>query len=307
MPEYGLGLRRLVLDQLLVTRALSERSVRLLEHRRVCDLSYVDGQWQVSTSEGERFCAPLLVAADGYRSTVRRSLGWQAPAVGRRYGVVGHLRIDRAQAEALGSDIHVVMRQGLEAYCAPAGGNDLLVAFLGERPLMRSLAGDAARGYRRWIETDPILSTLLSKGVLSSTVTVCGPFPAQATRVFGEGVILIGDAAGFLDPISGEGLARSLRGARLAAHVAGRALSHGSVSAGSLAPYARGLARLTRDGQWLTRLALLVCGSEHLKSLAIRGLQRDPNLLARLLGVSAGAWGFGALSLRDWIALFAGV
>jgi flavin-dependent dehydrogenase len=56
-------------------------------------------------------------------------------------------------------------------------------------------------------------------------------------RVAGDGYLLVGDAAGFLDPFTGDGIYHALRGAQLAAPVASAALRAGDLTAGALAPY----------------------------------------------------------------------
>jgi flavin-dependent dehydrogenase len=60
----------------------------------------------------------------------------------------------------------------------------------------------------------------------------------RARRVAGGGYLLIGDAASFLDPFTGDGIYEALRGATLAAPVISRALEEGDCSAAALAPYA---------------------------------------------------------------------
>lgn len=302
----GLAVRRLRLDALLVERARSEATVCLIEGQRVVALQRCGDLWQARSDHAQVFTAPLLVGADGYRSVVRRLLGWQGRSTGSRYGVVGHFRLPRARA-AFQGDINVMLRPGLESYAAPVGEGEMLVALLGGRALMRGLAGDLRGGYLRSVRADPVLARWLRNAEPEAQVSACGPFPALASRVHGQGALLIGDAAGFVDPITGEGLARSLCGARLAATVAERALRSGRLDAVTLAPYARRLAAQTRDGERLTRLALLLCSSQQLSRLAMRGMQRDPRLLPRLLGIGAGAWGFEALSRRDWLAFLAGI
>jgi 2-polyprenyl-6-methoxyphenol hydroxylase-like FAD-dependent oxidoreductase len=59
----------------------------------------------------------------------------------------------------------------------------------------------------------------------------------RARRPTGDGFLLVGDAAAFLDPFTGDGVYEALRGARLAAPVASRALRAGDVSARALEPY----------------------------------------------------------------------
>lgn len=334
-PEYalGLGVRRLELDRILFERARAERGVSALEGRRVDRAAYrrtqraQDGVWQVGTAGGETFAAPLLVAADGYRSTIRRLLGWQVRAHGTRYGIVGHFRLPPGRLDLLQGDVHVVLRTGadptggpslgrmarngdnLEHYYCPAGVDELLVSVLGDRRALGTLGGDLRNGYLRLVQSDPVLAPrLLSMDCLAdASISVCGPFPAPAKQVCGDAVMLIGDAAGFVDPITGEGLARSFLGARLAAQVADGALASGSLSRPSLQPYASSLARLTRDSNRLTWLALRVCSSPRLCRMMLRGMERDSRLLPRLLGINAGAWGFERLTPRDWAALLAGI
>jgi flavin-dependent dehydrogenase len=64
-----------------------------------------------------------------------------------------------------------------------------------------------------------------------------GPMARRARRVTGDGFLLVGDAASFLDPFTGEGVYEALRGATLLAPVADAALRAGDVSARMLEPY----------------------------------------------------------------------
>jgi 2-polyprenyl-6-methoxyphenol hydroxylase-like FAD-dependent oxidoreductase len=308
-PDHGLGVRRLVLDQILLDRAGSQAGVGLFLGCKVTEVRRAGERWTVRTAGGEVFSAPLLVGADGYRSAVRRLLGWQRRRAGRRFGAVGHFRLPAGGMTAMGSDVHVILRPDGESYYCPVGPDEVLVALLGSRALMRSLAGDPLGGYCRLVRADPVLAPILLRegAEPDMQVSVAGPFPVAATRVHGDGVLLIGDAAGFRDPVTGEGLARSLQGARLAARVASQSLANGSPSAERLAAYRDGLRRLTRDTDRLTRLGLLLSSSSLFASVALRGARRDADLFPRLLGINAGAWGFEKLAPRDWLALVAGV
>ncbi len=61
----------------------------------------------------------------------------------------------------------------------------------------------------------------------------------SARRLSTDGVMLVGDATGFYDPFTGEGIYRALRGAELLAGVAGAALAEGNCSAHRLSAYDR--------------------------------------------------------------------
>jgi flavin-dependent dehydrogenase len=66
-----------------------------------------------------------------------------------------------------------------------------------------------------------------------------GPFDCPARAAVADGALLVGDAAGYYDPFTGQGIYRALRGAEFAAAVIDAALRRGDVSAAALAPYER--------------------------------------------------------------------
>ena len=116
-------------------------------------------------------------------------------------------------------------------------------------------------------------------------VRVLGPLAYEVMPPRDDGVVLVGDAAGFLDPFTGEGVYAALRSAEVAAEVAGRALRAGNVSASALRP-----AHLHRAAEFAakTRVTLLlqrVIARRTLSVAAARLLSRRPAHLARLMGV----------------------
>jgi flavin-dependent dehydrogenase len=67
----------------------------------------------------------------------------------------------------------------------------------------------------------------------------CGTFGHTTFRSVADGALLVGDAATFIDPFTGEGVYFALRGAQLAAGTITAALGKGNASARALAPYER--------------------------------------------------------------------
>jgi flavin-dependent dehydrogenase len=99
------------------------------------------------------------------------------------------------------------------------------------------------------------------------------------------GVLLVGDAAGFYDPFTGEGVFTALRSAELAVETTVRALRSGDLSAGGLAPYARARRAAFGGKERVTRMLQVVIGHRRLANLACRALARRPALLDALLGI----------------------
>jgi menaquinone-9 beta-reductase len=71
------------------------------------------------------------------------------------------------------------------------------------------------------------------------SVIATGPFDWPVRRAVGNGAILVGDAAGYFDPFTGQGIYRALHGAELASRSADAALCSGDVSARALWAYER--------------------------------------------------------------------
>jgi flavin-dependent dehydrogenase len=98
-------------------------------------------------------------------------------------------------------------------------------------------------------------------------------------------VLLVGDAAGTVDPMTGEGIAMALRGAELAAAAVDRALRAGDTSRRALGAYDEARARAFRDAWTVSRTLQWIVRRPWLAGPLVRGMLRDPVAAGRLLGV----------------------
>jgi flavin-dependent dehydrogenase len=120
---------------------------------------------------------------------------------------------------------------------------------------------------------------------LLGPVMALGPLAYRVAPPRHAGVLLVGDAAGFYDPFTGEGIYTALRSAELAAEVAHGALAGGDCSRAVLAPYRRARRQAFRDKELVTRLLQMAIRRRWLANLVARGLARRPDLLGLLMGV----------------------
>jgi len=117
-------------------------------------------------------------------------------------------------------------------------------------------------------------------------IEALGPLAYRVTPPRHGGVLLVGDAAGFYDPLTGEGVFSALRGAELAAETAGRALGRGDVSRTALAGYEHARrAAFTAKRRFIVVLQFVV-RHRRLGNVAAHLFARRPELLDLALGVT---------------------
>jgi flavin-dependent dehydrogenase len=164
--------------------------------------------------------ARVVVAADGLRSAVAHSLGLERPVRWpRRLGLVARYAGVRALGDT--GEMHV----GHRLYCglAPVGSDLVNVGLVGEMGSRHAGESREQLFERRLSELPGALRTLAGARRVTP-VRGAGPLARRVRQVAGPGYLLVGDAAGFLDPFTGEGVYRALRGAELAADAGERAL-----------------------------------------------------------------------------------
>ncbi|MEZ4237676.1 MAG: NAD(P)/FAD-dependent oxidoreductase [Myxococcota bacterium] len=297
----GLGLDRRAFDQVMCSAAEAHARVTLRAPLTARGLEVTDDGVAVQTDEGP-ISARVLVAADGLHSQVRLWVRLEREARGRkRYGVRQHLRL--AEGRAIEEWVDVELVAGAELYLTPVGPQEVNVAALCERDAAKELKGEggSSGALARWIASSMMVERFEGAQAIDE-VRVTGPLRQVPSGVVADRVVLVGDAAGFLDGITGEGMSTSLASAALAAEVVSGALKAGSrCDAAALAPYAEAHAALVRDGRRLTEIILFGIGRRWIAERAVRNLARRPELFDRLLAIETGG---APLSSLGWWGLF---
>ena len=281
--EPGFAVRRWCLDRALLECARAA-GVDVREAVRAHDLVRGDGTVRgvVVESNGvrERLDARLVVAADGRRSVVARKLGLlREHRTLRKFAVRGYWK------GVEGLTDHGEMHVTRGGYCgiAPLGDEEANITFVLDQAEMGGAGRGLADFYLRTLERWPRLRERLGHASLTSPPRAIGPLALAARRVSAPGAVLVGDAAGFYDPFTGEGVTLALRGAEIAAEVAHRALANGATD---LRLYDRLRDEATRDKFRLNRLLQRVVAWPALANAVAKRLSRRPDLADRLVGIA---------------------
>jgi menaquinone-9 beta-reductase len=279
--DVGFAVRRDRLDATLLACARTA-GVEVREGVKVSAVLRANEQVTGVAAGGERIDARLVVAADGRRSVVARGLGLLTEHRSlRKFAVRGHWTGVEGLRES--GEMHV----GLGGYCgiAPLGPRSANVAFVLDRRAMTAAGGDLEAFYRATIAARwPALHERLTRATLVAPPRAIGPLALVARRAWAPGALLVGDAAGFYDPFTGEGVTLALRSAELAAQTADAALASGRTA--DLEAYERARRDATRDKFRLNRLLQHVVAWPGLADSVARRLARRPDLADQLVGIA---------------------
>ena len=309
-PAYGLGVRRLAFDALLLDAVRGQPTATVLEGVGVDGLlRRDDGAVAGVVSDVGPIAARVVVAADGLRSRLRDALGLGRAARRRddRIGLRAHLRVP---ALPFGPRVRIIVAPRLEYYVTPLSPTEVQLAILGTRAAFRRAALSAST-FHDHLRAHPRLGALFAGATPIDRALGAGPFRQRVKAVVTDGALLVGDAAGYVDAITGEGIGAALRQGLAAGDAIANALavagkkSRAPLAAAALAPYAHAHEAIVRDGDRLTELVLMLARHPWLARRAIASLARRPTVLQHLLRVHAGA-PLSSVPLRDWALLVAG-
>lgn len=289
--EHGpaCGFDRVALDAVLLERAREAgaevrrgvvvRGVRL--PARYGQAAVLDLSPTIAGPATKAVAARMVVGADGPRSLVARSAGVARSArLLRRAGITFH-RPDPTEHGAGSARSRFVFGSGWYVGVAPVPGGRVNVGMVVPGEMLRVPAG-------------PLVERLLARfpgpleGWMSAPnadrMAVAFPLRHSVTRLAGRGFALVGDATGFIDPLTGEGIHRALLSADFAAEAIVADL-RGDTSA--LDGYDRHLRARFRNKNAMSWLLQLFLSQPRLFDYALRRLDRRAHLRTTLTLVLA--------------------
>jgi len=199
----GLGIRRTALSQALFAVASQEPNLTCLPVSKVIEMVQTDGHVSISTGKAQ-IRSRFLVGADGLRSQVRKLVAKEIPTNVRRYGATQHFEV-----APWSEFVEVYFSDGIEAYVTPCGGGQVGVAFLWHYDRFSPAHGKTGLISQCLSHFQYLKQRLANCRPIDETQTI-GPMRRKVRASPLKQIALVGDAAGYHDAITGEGVSLSL-------------------------------------------------------------------------------------------------
>jgi menaquinone-9 beta-reductase len=283
----GWGIRRTSLSDAFIRRAKELNSLEIQSGLpdKARPIQRTDRGIMVQNGD-EVIQARLLVGADGLDSRVRH---WAkldgSPSASQRWGVRQHY-----QVKPWNDYVEVYWNDGMEAYLTPCGEETIGIAILWDRkrPLPHKRGADF---FSSLITEFPSLIEKLDGASPLGDTRAVGPLSRKVKGPIADGVILAGDAAGYLDALTGEGISLAVNQAvsmqKTVVPVLKRK-SSGIIQGKQLGEYARHLKEMYVPYNQMTGLALFLSRNPYYARLAIQILGKYPRFFQHLLSVNMG-------------------
>jgi flavin-dependent dehydrogenase len=171
---------------------------------------------------------------------------------------------------------------------ADVGAGLTNVAVVVPRARAREASGDPAGFVDAWIRRRGHVAPRFAKAVRVTPVLATGPFASAARRAWAPGAALVGDAADFFDPFTGEGIYAALRGAELLAPRIIDALAATTPADGDASLRAYDTARIAEfRGKWAVEQIIGVAVTfPAVMNVAARSLALRPHMAHTIVGVT---------------------
>ncbi len=283
-PMTSLSVPRSVLDPLLLD-TVKAAGVEVLEGCKATDFILESGnvagvRGRDDTGKAFDARARVVIDAGGRNCLSIRRFGLRKKArPGAKIALAAHWRGTRALKDYCYMHISRPGYTGM----APTGADEANIVLVVDRECLKG--EDRQEFYVRTVLKNPLRKKLLQGGEVMETARAVDSLEYSVRPLKVGGLLLVGDATGFIDPFTGEGIYLSLRSAQIAAAVLDSAFDAGDCSRSQLKHYDALRHREFDRKYLLSRILQALITRPDWCNRVVGTLQRNPGLAATLVGV----------------------
>lgn len=281
----GLGINRQVLSCALWASLKDYPTISLLHGTEF--LSFEDSNGIVNLSNNISIRTKFLIGADGLRSKVRKSLGIAMhPSPFKRWAIGAHFN-----QKPWSDVVEIHLNDKIEAYVTPVSPYQINLVFLWSPDDKLTTKGPHEL-FHHFLSLFPELAIKLKSRHMLEQPRAIGPFFKIPKTIFlNNKLALVGDAAGYIDPLSGEGISLGLFSGISLGQILGHRLKHKQdISVKDLQHYQNVFKRQARAHVFLTKNLLYLIKYPYLSKQAVKILERWPSLLSALASFNMGPY-----------------
>ncbi len=268
---HGMMVRRDRFDEFLFRAAAETPNVTVFEGTA----------WNAKSASGN-----WLVGADGLASSFHRLEEFpSSPPATKRVGISAHARGMNGDRDR----VEILLQPEGEVVLAPSEDGEFSVSALFREEHLPEGASDEDLMMNFLLSLDLMKGRTHGVSFTSPCISI-SPLGVKAGAMVCERTLLVGDAAGAPDPVTMEGLALSILSARVAAKAIANDIPE---------EYERERYRLAVGSEWLGRWILRASRYPEVTDRVVESLTKHPNLLRKLLEISAGMKNEGDFSLLE--------
>jgi len=284
----GWAVSRRILDYALLTHA-ADAGAWVEEQTRVTSIAGAPGEIRITAERPNAsrvsYRGRVLIGADGLHSAIARLTGAGGPPRRGRFTVGAYVEGLAPEGTLDGGDAgEIHLRE--DCYCGvaylPGGLANVTLALRRER--LRIWGSTLEDGYWATLRTFPLLSGRLGRARRVGAFATSGPLAYWRRGVARGRVLLTGDAAAYIDPLTGQGLFLALRGAEMAAEAARRALDHDGTAAAAFRWYERSRRDEFAQVFMISRILQCLAFRPGVVRRAVERMRARPELGMRLIG-----------------------
>ncbi len=226
-----MSIKRIIADEMLAKKA-RRAGVNLVEKYEATNPKFMESSklWQINCRDKDKpqYRARILIAADGANSFIARSLGIVKNNPG---AICSRSYIESGSHEFPYDGVVFYPKKLLPGYCALfREANDDLVFCCYITPGGKHSINELKTVHYSVLETDPFVSEALGPSPKKEKMKSAPLRPGGVEKSYGDNLLIIGDAAGHIDPLTGQGIQYAMDAAYIASVAVDKAFKRNNFS-----------------------------------------------------------------------------